>query len=112
MPVARVCFGPFELDCRTGELYRESHKVPLQEQSFRILMMLLQAPGELVSREDLQRNLWHESTFVDFDHGLNNAIKRLRESLNDSAENPVYIETLRRRGYRFIGHVDGHVHRA
>lgn len=107
MAVARIRFGPFELDCQTGELFEGTRKLPLQEQSFRILLLLLEKPGELVAREQLQRTLWPGQTFVDFDHGLNNVVKRLRETLRDSAEQPRYIETLRRRGYRFIAPVDG-----
>ena len=100
-----IRFGPFELDLRSGELRRLGGKVRLQEQSFQILAVLVERHGDLVTREELQQKLWSADTYVDFDHGLNNAIKRLREALGDSAEKPRYIETLPRRGYRFIGQV-------
>ncbi len=102
---AKLCFGPFELDVRTAELHKGGHKVRLQEQPFQILMELLQRPGEIVSREEIRRRLWPSDTVVEFDHSINAAIKRLRNSLCDSAENPRYIETLARRGYRFISPV-------
>lgn len=99
---ARIRFGPFELDRSSGELRKFGHKVRLQEQPFQILGLLLDQPGELITREQLQQKLWPADTYVDFEHGLNNAIKRLREALSDSAERPRYVETLPRRGYRFI----------
>ena len=95
-------FGVFEIDLRTGELRRNGFKVRLQEQPFQILAMLLERPGELVSREDLRNKLWPSDTFVDFEHGLNAAIKRLRDALGESADTPAFIETIPRRGYRFI----------
>lgn len=98
-----VRFGTFEVDLGTGELRRQGKRLRLQEQPFQILVALLERPGELVTREQLQRKLWPEDTFVDFDHSLNAAIKRLREALGESADAPVFIETLARRGYRFIG---------
>jgi Tol biopolymer transport system component/DNA-binding winged helix-turn-helix (wHTH) protein len=97
-----IRFGLFEADLQSGELRRNGYKVRLQEQPFQILTLLLQKPGEVVSREELRALLWPADTFVDFDHGLNAAIKRLRDALGDSAENPRFIETLARRGYRFI----------
>jgi DNA-binding winged helix-turn-helix (wHTH) protein len=100
-------FGVFELDPRIGELRKKGMKISLQGQPVEILVMLLQRPGEIVSREDLQRKLWPADTFVDFDHGLNSAMKRLRAALDDDAETPRFIETLPRRGYRFIGSVTG-----
>jgi len=100
-----VEFGPFALDLQTGELARAGNKVRLQGQSLQILAMLLQQPGQAVSREALRQRLWSDDTYVDFDQGLNNAIKRLRESLGDSAERPKYIETLPRLGYRFVGEI-------
>ena len=103
-PSAR--FGPFEVDFRAGELFKDGRKVRLQEQPFRILAMLLEHTGGTVTREELHQRLWPNDTFVDFDHGLNNAINRLRETLCDSAENPRYIETLPRRGYRFVASVE------
>ena len=101
-----VRFGRFEADLRSGELSRSGSKIRLQEQPFQILSLLLQKPGEVVTREELRARLWPADTFVDFDHGLNAAIKRLRDALGDSAENPRFIETLARRGYRFIAPVE------
>src|SRR2546421_5084135 len=98
-----VRFGDFELDQDTGELRREGTKVRLQEQPLQILQILLEQPGKVILREELRKRVWPSDTFVDFDHGINNAIKRLREALGDVAETPRYIETLPRRGYRFIG---------
>ena len=97
-----VRFGLFELNLRAGELRKNGVKIKLQEQPLRILVSLLRQPGELVTREELRRELWPADTFVDFDHSLNAAIKRLRDALDDSAENPRFIETLPRHGYRFI----------
>jgi TolB-like protein len=101
-----VGFGPFELDQDAGELRKDGTKVRLQEQPLQILQMLLEQPGKVVPREELQRRIWPSDTFVDFDHGINNAIKRLREALGDTAETPRYVETLPRRGYRFIGKIE------
>src|SRR5579863_2990152 len=98
-------FGVFDLDLRTQELRRCGTRVKLPRQSFQVLQMLLERPGTLVSREDLQNALWPADTFVDFDHGLNNAVKRIRAAIGDSAETPHWIETLPRLGYRFIGPV-------
>ena len=100
---ASVRFGAFELDQDAGELRREGTKVRLQEQPLQILQILLEQPGKVILREELRKRVWPSDTFVDFDHGINNAIKRLREALGDVAETPRYIETLPRRGYRFIG---------
>jgi Tol biopolymer transport system component/DNA-binding winged helix-turn-helix (wHTH) protein len=100
---AVVCFGNFEVDLQAGELRKEGRRIRLQEQPFRILALLLRAPGQPVTREQLRQNLWPADTFVDFDHGLNSAVARLREALADSAEKPRYIETVAKRGYRFIG---------
>src|SRR5438876_441903 len=97
-----IQFGIFEVDLRSGELRKRGVKVKLQEQPLQILGILLEKPGEVVTREELRQRIWPADTFVDFDHGLNNAIRRLREALGDSAETPRYIETLSRRGYRFI----------
>jgi len=99
-------FGVFELDPRAGELRKSGHRVRLQEQPLRILTMLLLRPGDTVTREELRQQLWPDDTAVDFDHGLNNAVNRLREALGDSAETPHFVETLPRRGYRFIGAVE------
>ena len=103
---ATVRFGLFEADLQSGELLRQGAKVRLQEQPFQILGLLLEKPGEVVTREELRARLWPAHTFVDFDHGLNAAIKRLRDALGDSADNPRFIETLARRGYRFIAPVE------
>jgi len=106
-PVKRFAkFGPYEADLRTGELRKHGIRLRLQEQPFQVLAMLLATPGDLVSREQLQNRLWAGDTFVDFDHGLNTAINKLREVLSDSSATPKYIETLPRRGYRFIASVE------
>ncbi len=102
----RIRFGFFEVDANTGELRREGIKVRLQEQPLQILQILLEHPGEVVTREELRKRVWPTDTFVDFDHGINNAIKRLREALADSAETPKFVETVARRGYRFIGRLE------
>lgn len=102
-----VRFGVFELDTDSRELRKQGVKIRLQEQPFQILQALLEHPGRVVTREELQQRIWPSDTFVDFDRGLYNAIKRLREALGDSAENPRFIETLSRRGYRFIAAVNG-----
>src|SRR4029077_9225267 len=104
-PILR--FGLFQVDTRAGELHKNGVKLKLQDQPFQVLCLLLEHPGELVSREELRNRLWSADTFVDFDHGLNAAIKRLRDALGESAERPVFIETLARRGYRFIAPVNG-----
>ncbi len=96
-------FGPFKADLSTGELWKRGRRIKLQDQPFEILTILLARPGQLVSREELRQTLWSHDTFVDFDSGLNAAVKRLRDALNDSPDNPRYVETLPRRGYRFIG---------
>src|SRR6266478_1285869 len=95
-------FGVFEVDLRTGELRRQGLRLKLPSQSFQVLKLLLEHPGDLVSREELREKLWPADTFVDFDHGLNAAVNRLREALGDSADSPRFVETLPRRGYRFI----------
>jgi len=102
-----VRFGTFEVNMQTGELRHAGLKVKLQEQPFQVLVALLERPGEIVTREELLSRLWPEDTFVDFDHSLNAAIKRLRDALGESAGAPVFIETLARRGYRFIAPVNG-----
>jgi len=102
-----VRFGIFEADLRSGELRKNGTKVKLQQQPLQILLALLARPGEVVTREELRQQLWPADTFVDFEHSLNAAIKRLRDSLGESAEAPVYIETLPRRGYRFLAPVQG-----
>src|SRR5467141_5305465 len=105
-----VRFGPFEADLRAGELRKHGVKLKLVGQPFEVLAMLLECPGQLVTREELHARLWPTDTFVDFDHGLNAAVKRLRDALGDSAENPRFIETLARRGYRLLAPVNGAAH--
>jgi DNA-binding winged helix-turn-helix (wHTH) protein/TolB-like protein len=100
-----VRFGPFELDPVAGELYRDGRRIALQDQPRQILVALLERPGELVTREALRDRLWKADTFVDFEHGLNTAVKKVRQALGESAETPQFIETLAKRGYRFIGEV-------
>jgi TolB-like protein/DNA-binding winged helix-turn-helix (wHTH) protein/Tfp pilus assembly protein PilF len=101
-----VRFGIYEVDLRTSELRKQGRKIKLQEQPCRILGILLEQRGEVVTRENLRKRLWSDDTFVDFDHSLNTAIMRLREALSDSSDNPVFIETLPRHGYRFIAPVE------
>ena len=98
-------FGVFELDIRAGELHKHGLRVRLQQQPLQVLAMLLEHPGEIVTREELQKRLWPADTFVDFDHGLNKAINKIREALGDSAESPRFVETVARRGYRFLAEV-------
>jgi TolB-like protein/DNA-binding winged helix-turn-helix (wHTH) protein/Flp pilus assembly protein TadD len=102
-----VRFGPFEVDAQAGELHKQGHKTRLQEQPLQILLLLLERPGEVVTREELRQKLWSADTFVDFEGGLNTAVKKLRDSLEDLADQPRFIETLPRRGYRFIYPLDG-----
>jgi TolB-like protein/Flp pilus assembly protein TadD len=97
-----VRFGAYEVDLRAGELRKQGLRIRLPEQPFQVLAILLEHPGQVVTREELQKRLWPDGTFVDFEQGLNAAVKRLREALGDSAESPHFIETLARRGYRFI----------
>jgi len=103
----RVAFGEFELDLQTRELWADGRRVDLPEQPFQVLCTLLEQPSELITRDELTRKLWPADTFVDFEHSLNRVINRLRTALNDSAETPRFIETLPRRGYRFIGTING-----
>lgn len=103
VPPPRVIrFGVFEIDVRSGELRKQGHKIRIEGQPLQILICLLDNPGELVTREELRRRLWPPDTYVHFEHGLNAAVKRLRRALNDSADNPRFVETLPRRGYRFL----------
>ena len=104
-PPEVLCFGPYEIRLRTQELFKYKLRLKLAPQAFQVLRILLERPGELVTRDDLHQALWSADTFVDFDHGLNNAVKRIRDVLSDSADAPLYIETLPRLGYRFIGHI-------
>ena len=103
-----IGFAEFEADLRSRELRRNGARVRLPDQAFLVLALLLERPGELVTREEIQKELWPSGTFVDFEHGLNNAVNRLREALGDSAEMPQFIETLPRRGYRFMATVKSH----
>jgi DNA-binding winged helix-turn-helix (wHTH) protein len=98
-----VRFAEYQADLRSGELLRQGQRLKLQEKPFQVLAALLARPGELVTREELRQSLWPADTFVDFEHGLNTAVNKVREALRDSASNPRFIETLPRRGYRFIG---------
>src|SRR5271155_3180232 len=103
---ARFRVGEFEVDLRSGELRRKGDKIKLQERPFQILAALLARPGEVVTREEIRQKLWPTNTFVDFEHSINTAVKKLREALGDDAENPRFIETLPRRGYRLIAPVE------
>ncbi len=103
--VDRVAFGLFEADLRSGELWRSGHRVKLPRQPFRVLAMLLARSGDIVTREDLQLEIWGGNTTVDFDQAIAAAINKIREALGDSAENPRFIQTLNKRGYRFIAPV-------
>src|SRR5580700_4917754 len=103
-PVVR--FANFEVNLRAGELRREGSKVRLQEQPFLLLAVLLESAGEVVTREELRKRLWSEDTFVDFDHRLAVAVSKLRDALRDSAEKPLFVETVGRRGYRFVGQME------
>ena len=108
MPLARLSrFGSFELDLATGELRKGGVRIKLQEQPFQVLKALLERPGEVVTREELRERLWPGDTFVEFDDGLNTAVRKIRQALGDSADNPRFVETLPRRGYRFIAPVNG-----
>src|SRR5262245_3749328 len=103
--MAILRFGDFELDVRSRELRRGSARTRLQEQPLEILRLMLERPGEVITRDELRQRLWPEGTFVDFEHSLNAAIKRLRAALGDDADEPMFIETVPRRGYRFVGSV-------
>src|SRR5689334_13351420 len=101
-----VSFGPFELHVRAGELRKNGIRIKLREQPVQILLLLLEHAGEVVLREEIRFRLWPNNTIVEFDHGINAAIQKLRVALGDSAEQPRYIETVARRGYRFVGEVE------
>jgi cholera toxin transcriptional activator len=103
-------FESFELDVRSRELRKGKNRIRLQEQPFEILRMMLERPGDVVTREELAKHLWPEGTFVDFEHSLNAAVKRLRAALGDDADNPRFVETLPRRGYRFIAPLGANEH--
>jgi len=104
---SQVRFGAYQVDLRTGELRKHGNKIRLAGRPFQILAMLLEQPGELLTRKELQSRLWPADTFVDFEHGVNAAVQTLRRALCDSHKQPRYIETLPRRGYRFIATIDG-----
>src|SRR5262245_29842506 len=106
-PPVNLRFGVFEVDLRARELRKQGKRIKLQEQPLQVLAVWLQRPGEVVTREELRNENWSPDTFVDFDNSLNTAINKLREALGDSADNPRFIETLPRRGYRFIAPVSG-----
>jgi cholera toxin transcriptional activator len=105
-PLRRYRFGTFEADAATGELRRSGIRLKLNAQPFQVLCLFLERPGELLSREDISRALWPEGTFVDYEHGVNSAVNRIRDVLGDTAANPRFIETLSRRGYRFVAPVE------
>jgi DNA-binding winged helix-turn-helix (wHTH) protein len=105
-PSSRYRFGTFEVDAAHGELRRQGLRVKLNTQPFQVLLMLLERPGEVVTREEISRELWPDGTFVDYEHGVNSAVNRIREALGDKAGNPRFIETLARRGYRFVAPVE------
>jgi cholera toxin transcriptional activator len=105
-PARRYRFGTFEADAGTGELRRQGLRVRLSAQPFQVLMMLLERPGELLTRETISSELWPEGTFVDYEHGVNSAVNRIREALGDTAISPRFVETLARRGYRFVAPVE------
>src|ERR1700757_2263301 len=99
--------GVFEVDLKSGELRRNGSRVRLQDQPRQILLTLLERPGQVVMRDELRARLWPDDTFVDFEHSINTAVRRLRDALGDSAENPRFVETVARRGYRFLAPVTG-----
>jgi cholera toxin transcriptional activator len=105
-PARRYRFGTFEANVATGELRRKGLRVKLNAQPFQMLVMLLERPGELLTREEISRELWPDGTFVDYEHGVNSAVNRIREALGDTAGNPRFVETLARRGYRFVAPVE------
>jgi len=102
-PIQVMRFDAYEVHLRAGELYKAGRKIKLQVQPFQVLAILLECPGQVVTREELQKRLWPADTFVDFDHSLNTAIKKLRLALSDDKKKPRFVETLPKRGYRFIG---------
>ncbi|MGA8742720.1 MAG: winged helix-turn-helix domain-containing protein [Terracidiphilus sp.] len=105
-PARRYRFGAFEADASTGELRRQGIRIKLNAQPFQVLLMLLERPGEVLTREEISRALWSDGTFVDYDHGVNSAVNRIREALGDTANSPRFVETLARRGYRFVAPVE------
>jgi DNA-binding winged helix-turn-helix (wHTH) protein len=105
-PALRYRFGTFEAGAATGELRKQGVRIKLNAQPFQVLLMLLARPGQLLTREEISRELWPEGTFVDSEHGVNSAVNRIREALGDTANNPRFVETLARRGYRFVAPVE------
>ena len=105
-PNARFRFGAFEADAATGELRRQGVRIKLNAQPFQVLLMFLERPGDLLTREEISRRLWPDGTFVDYEHGVNSAVNRIREALGDTATHPRFVETLARRGYRFVADVE------
>jgi len=104
-PPPRYRFGVFEADASTGELRKQGVRIKLNAQPFQVLLMLLDRPGEILAREEISKTLWPDGTFVDYEHGLNSAVNRIREALGDTATSPRFVETLARRGYRFVAPV-------
>src|ERR1035438_2490884 len=105
-PAPRYRFGVFEADAATGELRRKGLRAKLNAQPFQVLFMFLERPGELLTRDEISRGLWPDGTFVDYEHGVNSAVNRIREALGDTAGSPRFVETLARRGYRFVAPVE------
>jgi DNA-binding winged helix-turn-helix (wHTH) protein len=104
-----IHFGDFAIDPHAGELFKKGTRIKLQQQPFQVLAILLERPGDLVTREELRQRIWPADTFVDFDHSLNTAVKKLRQALGDGTQKPRFVETLPRKGYRFLGTVKGAV---
>jgi len=104
--VLKYKFGEYEADLRAAELRKRGHRLKMQMQPFQLLVALMERPNDVVTREELRQRLWPEDTFVDFDHGLNTAVAKLRETLGDSAASPKYVETIAKRGYRFLADVE------
>jgi DNA-binding winged helix-turn-helix (wHTH) protein len=102
----RFRFGAFEVEAATGELRRQGIRIRLSAQPFQVLCMLLERPGEVLTREEISRQLWPDGTFVDYEHGVNSAVNRIREAIGDTASSPRFVETLARRGYRFVAPVE------
>ena len=106
LPARRYRFGAFEADAATGELRRQGIRIKLNAQPFQVLLLLVERPGQLLTREEISHELWPNGTFVDYEHGVNSAVNRIREALGDTAGSPRFIETLARRGYRFVSTVE------
>jgi DNA-binding winged helix-turn-helix (wHTH) protein len=105
-PARRYRFGAFEADAGTGELRKQGVRIKLNAQPFQVLLLLMDRPGQVLTREEISRELWPDGTFVDYEHGVNSAVNRIREALGDTASNPRFVETLARRGYRFVAPVE------